>query len=68
MTEPQYLLWYMHGALIPAAAVAVSGLFGNVWVFAFGLLGIVWMVHIMHGGGPTGVRATSSRSTRQQTA
>ena len=70
MTDPEYLPWYMHGALILAAAVAVSCLFGNVWVFAFALLGFVLMMlmlHIMHGGGPSGVRANSSRSSQQQT-
>lgn len=71
MTDPQYLPWYMYGALILAAAVAVSGLFGNVWVFALALLGFVLMMmlmlHIMDGGGPSGVRANSSRSSQQAT-
>lgn len=72
MTDPQYLPWYMHGALILAAAVAVGGLFGNVWVFALALLGFVLMMmmlmlHILHGGGPSGVRANRSRSSQQPT-
>ncbi|GAB4962808.1 hypothetical protein MAHJHV55_23180 [Mycobacterium avium subsp. hominissuis] len=51
------LPWYLHGALILAAAVAISGLSGNLWLFVLFLVGfvlvMVLMMHIMHGGSPT---------------
>jgi hypothetical protein len=71
MMDPKYLPRFLHGALILAAAVAVSGVFGNVWVSALALLVFVLvmmlMLHIMHGCGRSGVRARSSRSSQQRT-
>ncbi|HWS92891.1 MAG TPA: hypothetical protein VN306_10470 [Mycobacterium sp.] len=57
MMSRKWLPWYLHGALILAAAVAISGLLGNLWLFALFLVGfvlvMVLMMHIMHGGSPT---------------
>jgi hypothetical protein len=51
------LPWCLHGALILAAAVAVSGFLGNLWLFALFIVGfvlvMVLMLHIMGGGSPT---------------
>ena len=57
MMSRKCLRWYLHGASIRAAAVAVSGFLGNLWLFALFIVGfvlvMVLMLHIMGGGSPT---------------
>ena len=57
MMSRKCLRWHLHRASILAAAVAVSGLLRDLWLFALFIVGsvlaIVSKLHNMHGGRPT---------------
>lgn len=66
MMSRKCLSWYLHGASILAAAVAVGGLLRNLRLFALFFVGFALAMelklHKMHGGSPAD--ATDERESQ----